>query len=169
MCETQDVIASTRSSAATISHALRYYGGGSMGEGVRKLGHEMLQLGVNEGYQKGFAIGRNQGLVQGIVFTLISIGGLSCAAWKTYEWRKRRKGTAIVVSSPNASIPVSIEQAIAKLPEKERVVIAKLYGLNGCQKQEVEEVAEEFKESIESIRERETSALRRLRTLNAVA
>lgn len=56
-----------------------------------------------------------------------------------------------------------LKECIAKLNLEERVVMRRLYGLNGEDPQSYEEVAKELLMTTEKVKKIETKALRRLR------
>lgn len=56
-----------------------------------------------------------------------------------------------------------LKECIAKLNLEERVVMRRLYGLNGKDPQSYEEVAKELLMTVEEVKKIETKALRKLR------
>lgn len=93
MCESYDIFRSTYQSATAMTCTFCDYGGGSMGNGIRKFAGEMINvgtqagikkgrlLGLREGYKLGFADGYTVGVVEGAIITAFALGVLELTAF----------------------------------------------------------------------------------------
>lgn len=155
MCE---VVESTYYAANNITHALHEYGDGNMGTGLRRFGENMKSL--------GFFLGRNQGIVEGIAYTFLGIGGIGAIVWGVHKWKRHKEEKTLVKSETIVLPRVLLDKILLELTEEERTVIMKIYGLNNTPRLTREQIAEELNLPIDYIHLLETNALRKLRRYN---
>lgn len=101
MCDVYDVIEASCSSADVIVSTVYDFGGNNLGEGVRRLAGEMLNFGIQSGYEQGavdiaplayskgifdgwhqgYATGNLNGFIKGSLITAGSISVFGLAVW----------------------------------------------------------------------------------------
>ncbi len=89
MYDVCDVLNASYSSADVATHALRSYGDGNMGKGIRKLAGEMRTIGGIESYKLGYEAGVsdtyteafNDGIVPGIIIGVCTSCIIAFVAW----------------------------------------------------------------------------------------
>ena len=64
-----DVLQASYQSASAMTSALSEYGGGDMGAGIRKLVDETQAIGYDNGFQDGYSIRINEGLIKCAIVT----------------------------------------------------------------------------------------------------
>lgn len=97
MCDVYDVIEASCSSADVIVSMVYDFGGNNLGEGIRRLAGEMLNIGIQSGYEQGavdmaplaysegifdgYAAGNLNGVINGSLITAGSISVFGLAVW----------------------------------------------------------------------------------------
>ncbi len=119
MYDACDVLNASYCSADVINHALREYGDGNMGAGIRRLAGEMLTIGGKKSYTLGYREGISatypvafkDGALLGSVISVCAIGVAGLSVWcvqKLIERHSAKKNDEPILTdtieevSPNA-------------------------------------------------------------------
>ena len=111
MCDAYDVLEASCNSANVIVSTVYDYGGNSLGEGIRKLAGEMINVGYEQGitdmeplaYNEGFFEGLHQGYVTGnlngfIKGSLVTVGAISAiglVSWGVNKFVKKQNAKKV--------------------------------------------------------------------------
>ena len=97
MCDVKDVLEASRNSADVIVSVIYDFGGNNLGEGIRKLAQEMLnigaQTGYEQGYEQGYVTGSRDGFIKGSLITIPVVGLLT---WGVSKFVKEQKNEKVV-------------------------------------------------------------------------
>lgn len=99
MYDACDVLHVSHCSADVVNHVLREYGGGNMGQGIRRLAGEMLTIGGQRSYSLGYDDGAadiyptafKYGAITGAIVCACTVGLLGFGVWCTQKLTDRHE------------------------------------------------------------------------------